>query len=126
MSFNKKGVGIAIGLLTFIVVKVIFNRIGIENIPAPLILTLFIVSYTMFVAGVNKKKLTEKEKVYFLLCASLIAISILSCIVIVILMSYFQQVLIKHSIILLILAALAMISLVGAASIAAIVKKGQS
>jgi hypothetical protein len=122
--FNKSGIGIVTALLTFIIVKVIFSRIGIENISAPVIITLLVVSYIMFIAGVNKK-IIGKEKVYFILCASLLAISLIACIVIVILMHYFQQILIEHGVILLVLVAVAMISLGFATFLAITVKRGR-
>lgn len=124
MSFNKSGIGIVTGLLIFIIVKVIFSRIGVENIPAPVIITLLIVSYIMFIVGVNKK-IQGKEKVYFILCVSLIAISVIACIVIVILMNYFQQILIEYGAILLVLAVVAIISLCFAAFLAINIKRGR-
>jgi len=126
MTFNKSVIGIITALLTFIIVKVIFSRIGIENIPVTIIITLLVVSYTMFIGGVNNRKLIGKEKTYFILCASLLAIFLLACIVMVVIMNYYRQILIEHSIILLVFAAVAMISLIGAASIAIIVKRGRS
>lgn len=124
MIFNKSGIGIVTGLLIFIIVKIIFSRIGVENIPAPLIITLLIVSYIMFIVGVNKK-IQGKEKVYFILCANLIAISVIACIVIVILMNYFQQILIEYGAILLVLAVIAIISLCFAAFLAISIKRGR-
>jgi predicted permease len=89
MQIKKKGVGISAGLLTYFFAKFILGKVGIENIPAPMVVGLLAVAYALIVVGVDKNKFTVKEKRYFIICASLLAVAFISIIIGVILTKYF-------------------------------------
>jgi hypothetical protein len=121
MAFNKNWIGILVGLMTFIIVKVVFVKVGIENIPVPIIIALLAVSYTMFVLGVNKKVLTSKEKNYFIICASLLAIAFISMSVSIALTKYFSDnIMVQVSLLL-----IGMVAFVGSVIVAILVNKGR-
>lgn len=74
INSNNKGIYAFIGLLTFLIVKIILNYIGIENVPAPIIITLVICSYCIFLIQGRNKNISSKAKPYFTVCSILLSI----------------------------------------------------
>lgn len=99
---NNKGIYAFIGLLTFFIVKIILNYIGIENVPAPIIITLVICSYCIFLIQGRNKSISSKAKSYFRICSILLGIFFMTGIIMIVFLQYFYNDIERYKIIMLI------------------------
>lgn len=123
MKINNTAIYGLIGVSVFIISKLILSHVGIENIPVPIIISLLVVSYTMFLIGMYNKRLTGREKNYYILCAILLAVLFITVIIIAIFLHYFSNMIMEYRVFLLILLILSIISLLGITIIGIIINK---
>lgn len=74
MNMNNKGIYSLVGIAVFIITKIVLNRLGIQNVPAPIIITLVICSYCIFLIQGRNKNISSKAKPYFTVCSILLSI----------------------------------------------------
>lgn len=112
MNYNNKGIYTFIGILTYIVTKITLGYIGIENIPAPIIVPILILSYFMFLIYIRRKNIPSKVKPYLTLILILIAIFFTTTIIMLIGTKYFYNAIEKYKILMIILITANLLSLV--------------
>lgn len=115
MKIKNKSTMVAIGLIAYITVKVILSNIGIENIPATVIVALLLTSYIIVVIGIWKMKTTGRQRTYLLIFLGLFLILCFAGGAIAIFLYYFPELIsenISIVVVLLVIGLLSMFSLI--------------
>lgn len=83
-------------LITYLVVKIILNYIGISNIPSYILITITLLSFTTFVINTVKSKITKKEKIYNTVFITLLGLICVIFITIIITKKYYLHLFFKY------------------------------
>lgn len=123
MKEKNRTIYMLIGVITFIIAKIVFSYIGIKNVPVPIIVALLVVSYTMFLIGTNNKKLKEEEKRHYIACSVLLAITFSTTIIIVMFLKYFPEKIEQEKYLILAVIILNILSLLGISIITTLIRR---